>query len=472
MSINQIKQSRYFNSTASRAKQRIAEFTIAMLLGLSGIFFVTTAEAAIIFQKLVDQGQERPDKADPSSADTFLEVACAVIDGDDVVFRSLNDGFRTGFDSIWTIKADGSGLRKLIGKNRLAPGGVGRFSAFGPNNGGDFTTSPLLRNGRVVFFGNDSNPDLGLRGVGGLYSIRLSDGTLKRIANYNTTNPSTGGFKFGQFSNGGSRQVCHNSYAFNGSKVFFAAATFGNNDPAGVYQAAFDGRGLSKVRDNNDPDTSFPFFQPKNFYGPTLGVNPLNGVALYGYAGSNVFSPQALYPGYPGNSHLLVRADNLPGDPSPEDGGSAFSDFLFDGRTAVFFAEAFTVSGRDYYGIFSRPGTAGPIRKIVSNLNKLPGIAQCPVNVIGNFVADAGRVFFFANTTNCDGLTANGRMGIFMAKDNKIQRIVSTGTPLGDGSSVVEVMNELGPGSVQGNRLVFSARTTKALRSLYVANLP
>ncbi len=472
MSINQTKQSRYFYSVASPAKQRISAFTAALLLGLSGIGVVTTAEAAIVFQKLVDQGQERPDKADPNSADTFFEVACAVVDGDDVVFRSLHDGFRTGFDSIWTIKTDASGLRKLIGKNRLVPGGAGRFSAFGPNFGGDYTTSPLLRNGRVVFFGNDSNPDLNLRGVGGLYSIRLSDGTLKRIANYNTTNPSAGGVKFGQFTNGGSRQVCHNSYAFNGSKVFFAAATLGNNDPAGVYQAAFDGRSLSKVRDNNDPDTSFAFFQPRNFYGPTLGANPLNGATLYGYAGANVFGPQALYPGSPGNSHLLVGADNLPGDPSPEDGGSAFTDFLFDGRTAVFFAEAFTVSGRDYYGIFSRAGVSAPIRKIVTNLNKLPGIAQCPVNEIGSFVADAGRVFFFANTTNCDGLTANGRMGIFMAKDNKIQRIVSIGTPLGDGSSVVEVMDELGPGSVQGNRLIFSARTTKALRSLYVANLP
>jgi hypothetical protein len=102
----------------------------------------------------------------------------------------------------------------------------------------------------------------------------------------------------------------------------------------------------------------------------------------------------------------------------------------------------------------------------------LPGIDQCPINAIGNFVADAGRVFFYANTTNCDGLTANGRMGIFMAKDNKIQRIIGIGDSLGDGSEAVEVFNELGPGSVNGNRLVFSARTTQSIRTLFVANLP
>lgn len=433
----------------------------AWLLGLSSMCFISAAQAAAVFQELVYQGQERPDKTNSGNA-TFFEIGCPVIEGDDVVFRSLNLISRAGYDSIWTIKANGAGLRKLVGQSQAVPGGVGTFSTFGFSNGGDYTTSPVLGKGRAVFFATDSNPDPALRAVGGLYSIRLQDGLVKRVANYKTTNPSDGFTKFGQFS-GFSQQGCHNAYAFNGNRVFFSAATLGNSDPSGVYQARYDGAGLAKIRDNNDPDIAISP-NPRAFYGPTLGVYPKNGATLFGYAGSNVFGPQALYAG---KQHLLVRSNNLPGDPSPETGGSAFSYFLFDGNTSVFYAN----SGADYYGLFSKVGGA-PIRKVVSNLQKLPGMRQCPVNVIGNFVADAGRVFFFANTTNCDGLTANGRMGIFMFKDNKIQRIVGIGDKLGDGSSVLEVYNELGAGSVNGNRLVFAMRTTKRPGAvLYVANL-
>lgn len=463
MSINQMKKVE-LNVRANSAFKRIAAFTATILIGLSSAGLVGTAQAAVVFKPLVSEGQERPDKADPNSADFFSGVACGVVEGDDVVFRSMHDGFRTGFDSIWTIKADGTGLRKIVSKSRAAPGGFGKFVDFGSNNGGDYTTSPLLQNGIVAFLGHDSNPDLALRGAGGLYSVRLSNGSIKRIANYNTVNPSVGGFLFGQFT-GSSQQGCHNAYAFNGKKVFFTAATLGNNDPSGVYQARYDGVGLQKVRDNNDPDTSFPLFQPRGFYAPTLGVNPTTGTAFLGYAGYNVFGPQALYVG---GQHRLLRSDSLPGDPSPATGGSSFNYLLFDRLTAVFYAEA----GVDYYGIFSRLSNTGPIRKIVTNLDKLPGMEQCPINVIGNFVADAGRVFFFATTTNCDGLTANGRMGIFMAKGNKIERIIGIGDSLDNGSEAVEVQNELGPGSVHGNRLVFSVRTTKSNRTLYVATLP
>ncbi|MDD5277156.1 MAG: hypothetical protein PHR16_13865 [Methylovulum sp.] len=461
---NKLNKMAGLNAPANLALKRVCAFAAIVFIGISGASLATTAQAAVVFKPLVREGQERPDKADPNSADFFSGVACGVVEGNDVVFRSMHDGFRTGFDSIWTIKANATGLRKIVGKNRLAPGGFGKFMDFGSNNGGDYTTSPLLHNGLIAFLGHDSNPNTDLRGAGGLYSVRLSNAVIKRVANYNTPNPSLGGFLFGQFT-GISQQGCHNAYAFNGKDVFFTAATLGNNDPSGVYQARYDGAGLKKVRDNNDPDTSFPFFQPRGFYAPTLGVNPVTGATFLGYAGYNVFGPQALYVG---KQHSMLRSDNLPGDPSPATGGSSFDYFLFDRFTAVFYAEA----GEDYYGIFSRRNNTGPIRKIVTNLDKLPGIDQCPINAIGNFIADAGRVFFYANTTNCDGLTANGRMGIFMAKDNKIERIIGIGDSLGDGSEAVEVQNELGPGSVYGKRLVFSVRTTKSNRTLYIATLP
>ena len=415
------------------------------------------------FQKLVEHGQERPDQDDPASADTFLETACGVIEGDDVVFRALHDGFRTGFDSIWTIKADGSGLRKLIGKNRGVPGGVGAFTAFGANNGGDFTTSPMLRDGRVVFFGYDSNPDANLRATGGLYSIQLNKGGLRRIANYDTPNPSDPAIRFGQFG-GGSNQICHNGYQFDGRRVFFRALSPGGNTPAGVYRAGFDGKGLTRVRDDSQPDLEYnPFFPPRDFFGPSLGLDAGKGAVLYGYSGGSLFGPQALYVG---NRRIQIRADSLPGDPTPD--GSDFNHLQLDGKTAVFRA----TGGTDYLGIFAKGYASTSLRKIVSNLNDLPGLGPCPVNNIGSFVANAGRVIFHASATNCDGQTANGRMGLFLAENKRIRRIVGLGDDLGDGSSVVEVLDELGPGAVDGKRLVFGVRTTTANRALYVANLP
>lgn len=439
---------------------------IPLCLGLAAI--QPTAEA-ITFTPLISYGQVRPDAAEPNTTDYFFGVHCAVLDGDDIAFRAMSDGFREGFDSIWTMKTNGTGLRKLVGKNTKVPSGVGKFKAVGFNNGGDFTTSPFLRNGRVVFFGFDSNPDLNLFGVGGVYSVRLNDGVLKRVANYSTTNPSDltaedGLEKFtGFIGDGGS--LCHSRYTFDGDKVFFAAQST-NSD--GVYQADFNGVGLKKVRDDKDvdypevPDVGDTKLPIANYFGPALGINSVSKQRLFGYIGASVLGVKKIYVN---GTPWFSRINPLPGDLSPT-GESFFTALQFDGRKLLFKA-----GDGDYFGIFSKLGKTAQVRRIVSNLTKLPGMSQCPIDNIGSFAADAGRVFFFAHTTNCDGQTANGRSGIFMHKDGKIQRIVSTGKDLGNGAIVQWVENLLGVGSAQAGKLLFTVRTTTSLETLYLVDL-
>jgi hypothetical protein len=429
---------------------------LAIGLSISLLFAGETAQA-VTFKKLIHLFQDRPDHTQ-SQIPQFLGLGCPAISGADVVFRATNTESRPSFDSIWLIKTNGAGLRKLVSTQNAVPGGIGLFTSFG--NGWDQTLSPVIAKGRVVFYGFDANPDNTLRAVGGLYSAHITDGSLRRVANYKTVNPTNHATAFGQFT-GISTQPCHNSYVFDGYRVFFTAASLGGADPSGVYQARYDGVGLKSVRDNTMPDDSFAPWSLRGFYGPNLGLDPNNGTILFGHSGYNVFGPQALY--LDGHK-VLTQPMTLPSDPNPNNGVLRFNYLALDGSKAVF-----TASHGNYFGLFSRARINTSIRRLFSNLNKLPGMAQCPIDNIDSFAADSGNIVFFAHTTNCDGKTANGRSGIFLIQGSKVSRIVATDDMLPDGSKVVYPFNELGQGSLQGNRLVFSMRTTLYLQAIYVA---
>jgi uncharacterized protein (TIGR03437 family) len=88
-------------------------------------------------------------------------------------------------DSLWAMNVDTGAFTKLVDTTMAAPGGSGNFSNFYDNNNTAWSVAPQIRNGTVIFFARDAATN-GL----GLYSVPATGGTISRVANYLTTDPS------------------------------------------------------------------------------------------------------------------------------------------------------------------------------------------------------------------------------------------------------------------------------------------
>jgi uncharacterized protein (TIGR03437 family) len=130
-------------------------------------------------------------------------------------------------DSLWAMNVDTGTFVKLADTTMAAPGGSGNFSNFYDNNNTAWSVAPQIRNATVIFFARDSTTS----GFG-LYSIPTTGGTISRVANYLTADPSNGN-RFAGVN-------AFDAFSFDGTRVAF--------DSNGVlYSANPDGTNLTVV---------------------------------------------------------------------------------------------------------------------------------------------------------------------------------------------------------------------------------
>jgi uncharacterized protein (TIGR03437 family) len=129
-------------------------------------------------------------------------------------------------DSLWAMNVDTGTTIKLADTGTAVPGGSGNFTGFYENNNTAWSNAAQVRNGTVVFFGTDAT------GGPGLYSVSAAGGSVSRIANYLTADP-TGGNRF-------TGPDAFDAVSFDGTRVAFDSSEV-------VYSANPDGSNLTVV---------------------------------------------------------------------------------------------------------------------------------------------------------------------------------------------------------------------------------
>ena len=188
------------------------------------------------------------------------------ISGDFVVWTN-----RAGpADGIWTYQISNKRIRKLAGFETKAPGGKGKFIAFG-NTGSEYPT--MIGGETVVFSARDADNAIGL------YASNVRGGGVNLIANAKTPIPGGGGLLF--------RDVRWGST--NGETIAF----FGDdaNGATGVFKANIDGSGLKTLiySAKTTLDARSPSGPAKGYF--TYFTRPLVGKKFLQFYTSGLFDP-------------------------------------------------------------------------------------------------------------------------------------------------------------------------------------
>lgn len=303
----------------------------------------------------------------------FLHTSFAtpVIEGDYVVFRTLNNVNKVA--NIWSWNVKTRQFTKLVDLSMAAPGGTGNFTDLNAGMGG-----PILRDGIVVFGAQDSgSPSFPALAVG-IYSVPVTGGAIQRVANYNSDVP--GGI--GKFFNFSALSTHTGVFSFSdgvvGLEGEFGGEPIGNS---GIYQSDISGSSQAPIADSlHGIGDLFPI---TNFTHVDVNQNRA------AFIGGNVFTYSTLFstslPASLGNYNQLLTIDTvMPG----ATGGFTFvipSVRLFGDK--VFFIARDSVPGgsNNRRTLYQIPFAGGSPEKILSNFDSLEGLSSIEYSSISSY---------------------------------------------------------------------------------------
>lgn len=378
---------------------------------------------ATTYKKLADTSLIGPDKQ------PVFTLAPPQMAGNQVIFMGA-----TGTPSVYlyVVPASGGTPKVLVSNTTKVPAGsgtftgsqAGYFSAFEPPN----CAPPVAGATKAVFVGRDA------AGSEGIYSVPLTGGAVKKLANYNTLIPGEPVQGYKKFNV---------NYSFCNLSVSGETVVFDTG--AGVYSVQTDGTGLKRIADPNTP-AKFPPFEVNGFAQPNIKGSQIT------YIGSTVFGPYAVFVGAPRPANARVLATTKP----------EFAEFTYpvleDGR--ILFSAKLANSNQ---GLFSVPAAGGDRTKVVDLNTKIPPTAPgTSFSAVGSnntsigWTPVGGADVFAAQTT--DG--TNSYEGLFSRCNAKITKILAQNDKLGgiqvQPASGINFMKPVGSGGkVTGYEGVF-----------------
>jgi uncharacterized protein (TIGR03437 family) len=421
--------------------------TIALLLGS----LVSCTAQDIIFVKIADDRTPRPD----GRGNFVLSNATSpAIEGPHIVFRTFQ-----AQASLWSFDLNTSSFMKLADITSPAPGGTGNFVDFSP-----LDSNPLVSGGTVVFLAHDSRTQGRSQG---LYSVPVTGGPIRLIANYNTRVP--GGGQISYIDEG--FRAPFGAFGVNAGKVVFSATLVDGN--LGVYTANLDGSDLRLIADRNVQFPVGPVFDVVVWQNPWIWRG---NVALYGQTiqdpslGFNgIFTSPAAGGGVP--TPVFRSTQNLPGNSNANFHTRVRAPTLqMDDSVIAFSADDFNIpTPRRLRGLYTITRDGGAVRRIADINSTLPGIGQLVSDSFDSFSLNGGRIAFRAAGGPKEGLPS-GEQGMFLWQEGAISRVITAGErPDGPGGRVLFRIGPIGPQAMAGSRIVFLADYGLSGAGIYLA---
>ena len=430
---------------------------LSTLIGFLTAFLCLALSASgqqYTFTKVLDLSTQR---TDGNGLFAINAATTPAFDGQWVVLRDNGNADDGSLQAIWSFDTKTAKLTRLVDLHTVQPGGTATFTELHL-----LDTAPAVRNGNVVFLARSAFGSLILEGI---YAVPAAGGTVVKIADYATTDPSGG--KFTQFDSDG-KQI--GGFGFDGSTVAFHGQ--GSTQSVGIYAASADGSSPSiLIADSLHPYTASgaivgTFTAPAVFadhvvMSGTDGADPSKG-----YNG--------LYLGASGNNGALTELVNskqqLPGGTNASFHTRIAAPYIaFDGTLVAFHADdAAAPPASPFFGLYFTDLTSHAFNKIADVNSTLPGLGK--LKSIGDLgvAASQGNVLFKAADTT-SGYPGNN--ALYLWANGTAARIVGTGDIL-DGKTV-QVVHDPGPGALSGAAFTFLVEfgQTKSF-AIYTATPP
>ena len=349
--------------------------------------------------------------------------------------------------AIWSFNTQTKAFRKLVSFDTTAPGGGNKFHDFEL-----LATAPTVRHGTVIFIARDTAAQEGL------YSVAAAGGTLARIADSSTADPTGGTFTL---FDGASRQV--GAFTFDGTTAAFSGTS--SAMVPGVYSAKPDGSSLAMIADGLHPAQGGRI---NGFYDPAISGS---NVAMIGTDGSlNSTGYNGIYLGTAGGNGVVTELVNS-GQQLPGNTNAAFHTrfdqpvLALDGNLVAFHAtdsnSGTSTNPAGFFGLFRTDLTSHTISPIADVNSTLPGLGTLRAVGTSGVAVSQGSVLFRA-------MDSTGANALYVWQDGAIAKVIGTGSVL-DGR-MVQAVGEPGPAAVFGTAFVFLV-DFGSNRALYVATL-
>jgi uncharacterized protein (TIGR03437 family) len=412
--------------------------TFSALLGVSAVLLFLAPPApgqqSYTFTKVLDLATQRPDGAGLFNINNTTTPA---FDGQWVVFRDLGSKDDGSLQAIWSFNTKDGTFHKLADLHTVMPGGTATFTELHL-----LDTAPAVRNGTVIFLGRTFTTQF----LEGLYSVPVGGGTVVKVADYATVDPSGG--TFSRFDSGGKQM---GGFAFDGTTVAFQGQ--GTTQSAGIYAANANGSSLSLIADNLHPyaATGASVIQ---FNAP--GISGANVVIAGAESAGAATGYNGLYLGKAGNNGALTELVNsrqaLPGDATTAFHTRFDAPYMgFDGTMVAFRADdAAAPAATPFFGLYWTDLTSHAINKIADVNSTLPGLGKLQNIADGGVAVSQGNVLFKAADTTAG---YPGKNGLYVWAGGTPARAVGTGDVI-DGKPA-QVVHDPGPGALSGAGFVF-----------------
>jgi hypothetical protein len=420
------------------------------------------------------------------------------INGEWVVFLDEgNDGCAANNgQSIWSYNLVTKALTKLVdtGTEVPVPAGVGKFTAFVPNN----TLNLQVNDGTVLFWGLDNGHNAKYpQCAGGLYTIPVNGGTIHRVVDYTMTLPGQGGYFCGLNPGPGLTGLQGMSISA-GKVVFSAQADPGANDgvwwaPANVDTTEAD---LHLVADGSTIyDSPFP-----------AGCNPkVSCWQIYQWGDGFIGGSTIAFTGGGGNpgpwglflnsikDPILQSNYILPGDTDHDthhpDQASAYTVPVVDGNNIFFIASDPFYLGTcgnggsgtgTFAGVFETSLAGGTATSIMNTCDDQPNGDKLLANSFNYLAANQGTAVFQVQENLGGG---QYQYVLDSSTNGVVSQLIAPGDALPSGASCNGAYHAMGcatsisppgTGGMNGGRVVFGAEGGAYWYDdgIYVASLP
>ena len=403
---------------------RLLKGVVSALGVLCATAFATGSQAAGYTITAPLKGLCRPDMP-PEPCTPFNLFGPPSISGDFVVWTN-----RAGpADGVWSYQISNRKIRKLVGLGAKAPGGKGRFTAFG-NTGSEYPT--LIGGETVVFFGRDKDNTIGV------YTTSVRGGGVTLIANAKTPIPNGGGKLFQDLR----------WASTNGTIVAFSAIDA--DGATGVFRAKVDGTDLKTViwSARTLLDARTPSGPAKGYF--SYFSRPLVGKKFVQFYTSGLFDPvSGANAIFRANDGFIDLIDNMTGLDGGTSGQHVRNSIASAAETTGDLAVLSDEPGTGFTGIF-RPKTMDATAAFVTTATKVPGKTTTFQTFVNNgygpgFGYDVSGLAFTALYMDAEG---NHQDLFFTPKPGaKVVRVASGKT---------YYLPYVGDRSVSGGRIVFT----------------
>jgi uncharacterized protein (TIGR03437 family) len=424
----------------------------AILLILTSIFLLLVLPAwgqPYTFTKVVDLSTQR---TDGNGLFAINSATTPAFDGQWVVLRDNGNRDDGSLQAIWSFDTKTAKLTKLVDLHTVQPGGTATFYELHLSD-----TAPAVRNGTVVFLARSA---FGGSILEGIYAVPAAGGTVVKIADYATTDPSGG--KFSQFDSSG-LQI--GGFGFDGTTAAFHGQ--GTTLSVGIYAANADGSSLNLIADSLHPYAATGA-SVNTFSAPVAsGAN----VVMAGTDGSDPSKGyNGLYLGKAGNNGAVTELVNskqqLPGGSNAGFHTRVAAPYIaFDGTMVAFHADdAAAPASSRLFGLYSTDLASHAIHKIADVNSTLPGLGKLKsIGDLGVAVSQGNILFKAADTTA--GYPGNN--ALYLWANGTATRIVGTGDVI-DGKTV-QVVHDSGPSALSGSGFAFMVEFGASAFAIYYA---